>query len=215
MYLHVKSDPPIRRSGGAVIRTSQREAPPAALADNPNRSNLMPRRLMRVPLLMACLVAPSACASSRAATVAQSADDVAQAYVAAVRHSSPGTDRGYALDPVVWVLYEETRLASDPPDSIPHPPEVLSRLLASGLFSGMCQAMRATYEPACPEGARVRVLFSEPLRVSADTVEFEVAYAKVLRPDDVIRGYAISYWYRVVRVRGAWTVAETRQRSVT
>jgi hypothetical protein len=174
----------------------------------------MPARLPPIPLLMGCLVALSACAATPEATGAHSADDVADAYVAAVRQYAPGS-QGYALDPVVRVLYEEVRLASDPPDSIPHPPAVISRLLASGVFAGVCEARRVTHEPACPEGARMRVVFSEPQRVSPDTLEFEAAYATISRPDNVIPGYGISYWYRVVRVQGVWTVVETQQRSVT
>ena len=170
------------------------------------------------PILLLSLLAAAvaACASAPAAAPPRASSDLAEAYAAAVRHHAGASQpRGLALDPVVYVLYEQARLASDPPDTIPHPSSLISRLVASGMFTGVCEVRRSTHEPVCPDSARSRVLLSAARRVSADTLEFEAAFATLRRPGDIVRGYGVSCWYRVVRTGGAWTVADTRQLSVT
>lgn len=192
--------------------------PPSARPDPPASYPPMTLRFLPVPLLLACCAALAACASVPAAARGPRAAELVDAYTAAVQHYTGGRTRGFVLDPVMLDPHEETRLASEPPDSVSHPREVISRLLAGGTFSGMCEARRApdTHEPVCPDSTRgMRVMFSAPQRAAADTLEFVVAYATIRRPGDIMRGYGVSFWYRVVRADGVWSVADTRQLSVT
>jgi hypothetical protein len=160
-------------------------------------------------VLWAALVA---CAPRPALAQAPAAADRAQAYAAAVRHWQGSADRYVVLDPAGLTDDGKTADAG----AVERTPEIVSRLLATGLFDGVCEIQPRDARSVCPDsvpGTRVR--FLPPVRAAGDTLQFEVAYAALPRPGGSTRLFRVSYLYRVARVDGAWTVVETRRRSIT
>lgn len=136
--------------------------------------------------------------------------DRAEAYAAAVRHWQGSTDRYVMLDPAG--LGDSGEAADDGGRT----PEIVSRLMATGLFDGLCELQRWGARSVClgrTPGTRIR--FLSPVRASGDTLRFDVAYTALSRPGGSTRVFSVSYAYRVVRVDGAWTVVETRRRAIT
>lgn len=140
--------------------------------------------------------------------------DRAEAYAAAVRHWHGSADQYVMLDPAG--LVDDGKTAFDAMDPDGPAPEIVSRLLATGLFDGVCRLEPLGARSVClgrAPGTRVR--FLSPVRASGDTLQFVVAYAALDLLGGRTRLFHVSYVYRVARVDGAWTVVETRRRSIT
>lgn len=142
------------------------------------------------------------------------AADRAEAYAAAVRHWRGSADHYVMLDPAG--LADDEKTAFEAMDRDRPAPEIVSRLLATGVFDAVCRLEPLGARSVClgrTPGTRVR--FLSPVRASGDTLQFEVAYAALGHLGGRTRLSHVSYVYRVARVDGAWTVVETRRRSIT
>ena len=140
--------------------------------------------------------------------------DRAEAYAAAVRHWHGSAEHYVMLDPAG--LVDDGKTAFDAMDPDRPAPEIVSRLMATGLFDAVCRLEPLGARSVCLGRAPgTRVHFLSPPRASGDTLQFEVAYTALQGLGGRTRVFSVSYVYRVARVDGAWTVVETRRRAIT